>query len=82
MAAPRGRAQSAFNKPGRKTRPMSEMASVRIVGSDADEVVRLEAEIVSKRARVARSLGALHEQWQSATSWRRWVVRSSGSAWG
>ena len=53
---------------------MSDTATVRIVGDGADEVARLEAEIVSKRARVARSLGELRQQWQGATSWRRLVV--------
>lgn len=52
---------------------MSELATVRIVGGDADEIARLEAEIVAKRERVARSLGELRDHWQGATDWRRWV---------
>jgi hypothetical protein len=51
---------------------MSETGTVRIAGSDADEIVQLEAEIVAKRARVARSLGELRQQWHGATSWRHW----------
>jgi hypothetical protein len=51
---------------------MSETGTVRMVGSDADEIVRLEAEIASKRAHVARSLGELRQQLHGATSWRHW----------
>ena len=50
---------------------MSEVAIVRV--GDAEEIARLEAEIASKRERVARSLGELRHQWQGATSWRRWL---------
>ena len=52
---------------------MSDTALVRGAGGDADEIAQLEAEIVSRRARVATSLGALRAQLQGATSWRRWV---------
>jgi hypothetical protein len=50
---------------------MSDVAIVRSGG--ADEIARLEAEIASKRERVARSLGELRRQWQGATSWRHWL---------
>ena len=53
---------------------MSDTALVRSVGGDADEIARLEAEIVSRRARVATSLGELRTQLQDVTSWRRWVA--------
>ena len=52
---------------------MADTAIVRGVGGDADEIARLEAEIVSRRARVATSLGELRAQFHGATSWRRWV---------
>ena len=52
---------------------MAEAATVRIRGGDADEIARLEAEIVSKRERVGRSLGELRQQWQGVTSWRHWI---------
>jgi hypothetical protein len=53
---------------------MSETAIVRGLGGDADEIARLEAEIASRRERVATSLGELRAQLQDATSWRRWVA--------
>ena len=60
---------------------MSEMAVVHDVGDEEDdEIARLEAEISSKRERVATSLGELRERLQYATSWRHWV-RAHPIAW-
>jgi hypothetical protein len=60
---------------------MSEMAVVHDVGdAEDDEIARLEAEISSKRERVATSLGELRERLQYATSWRHWV-RAHPIAW-
>lgn len=55
---------------------MSELTTIPDVEDAADEVARLEAEIASKRVRLAGSLDELRNQWQGATSWRR--VLSSG----
>jgi len=41
---------------------------------DDGEIRRLEAEIVSKRARVVTSVGELRERLHHATSWRGWVA--------
>jgi hypothetical protein len=60
---------------------MSEMAVVHDVEDEEDdEIARLEAEISSKRERVATSLGELRERWHDATSWRHWV-RSHPVSW-
>jgi hypothetical protein len=50
---------------------MSDLVTVPSEGGAAAEIARLEAEILSKRERVTRSLGELRHQWQGATSWRR-----------
>jgi hypothetical protein len=47
------------------------MSDLVTVPTEVGEIARLEAEILSKRERVTRSLGELRHQWQGATSWRR-----------
>ena len=60
---------------------MSELAAIQTMSGDEDaEIARLEAEISSKRERVATSLNELRERVQHATSWRHWAT-SRPAAW-
>jgi hypothetical protein len=49
------------------------MSELALRGAPHDEIALLEAEIASRRERVATSLGALHRRINDVLSWRYWV---------